>query len=366
MFTTAQSPAFATTGLKRSVMPTVPSPMLWTNGSSVDSSSYILELSDAQIEELHNALKQFKSLNIDGREISKENFALPTLGPLLEKATQEVHFGCGIFLVRGLKPEVIGPEDLVLLFLGISSYIGEDRGMQDALGNMLVHLRHDKEHFSGTGPTRHSNKHCDFHNDKGTDILSLFVLETAAVGGETLLASVEAVVGRLKTTHPEIVETLKSPEWNFSYKGPLHPAATRPVLYEHNGRTMMDMSFSAREIKRMSAKHKAALAVVERTARNLHVELLPVKGDMIFLNNRGVLHGRSQFFDGEYTGTLNRRHYIRLHLRNKQLSWDLPGPLRTAQTTIFDTQAGLEQRWAVWDSETQRFNIDMYDFLDSH
>lgn len=46
-------------------------------------------------------------------------------------------------------------------------------------------------------------------------MIGMFVCETASTGGETLLASVEAVVQSLKITHPEVVEALKRPEWNF-------------------------------------------------------------------------------------------------------------------------------------------------------
>ncbi len=40
-------------------------------------------------------------------------------------------------MVRGLNPEEFSPEDNVLVFLGISCYIGVQRGRQDEEGNML-------------------------------------------------------------------------------------------------------------------------------------------------------------------------------------------------------------------------------------
>ena len=40
-------------------------------------------------------------------------------------------------MVRGLNPEEFSPEDNILLFLGISCYIGAQRGRQDEEGNML-------------------------------------------------------------------------------------------------------------------------------------------------------------------------------------------------------------------------------------
>jgi hypothetical protein len=49
----------------------------------------------------------------------------------------ELHRGRGFFLLRGLDPNDYSPEDNVILFLGISSYIAERRGKQDAQGNMF-------------------------------------------------------------------------------------------------------------------------------------------------------------------------------------------------------------------------------------
>lgn len=122
---------------------------------------------------------------------------------------------------------------------------------------------------------------------------------------------------------------------------------------------------SKREIVQLPAKQQEALAILNRTAMRMHIEVVPHKGDVMFLNNRGVLHSRKQFFDSNEQGA-SRRHYMRLHLRNQQLAWSIPAPLRAVQTVVFETRAGIEERWAVWDSESQKFKVDIYDAMDSH
>jgi hypothetical protein len=59
------------------------------------------------------------------------------LGPKLERVAQDIHRGTGFAVIRGLKPDEFSPEDNVLVFLGISCYIGVKRGRQDEEGNML-------------------------------------------------------------------------------------------------------------------------------------------------------------------------------------------------------------------------------------
>lgn len=117
-------------------------------------------------------------LDLDGPDIDQGNFSLPTLAAKLRAGSSEVHGGKGFFVVRGLDPKKYSPEDNVMMFLGVSSYVGEERAKQDNLGNMLgtrrfpglfwprliawnlVHLHHDRRRYpvSGEGPARHSNK----------------------------------------------------------------------------------------------------------------------------------------------------------------------------------------------------------------
>ena len=65
---------------------------------------------------------------------------LPTLGPRLSLASLDIHAGSGFFVIRGLEPSLLSAEDNILIFLGLSSYIGDVRGRQDEKGNMLGEL----------------------------------------------------------------------------------------------------------------------------------------------------------------------------------------------------------------------------------
>jgi hypothetical protein len=49
----------------------------------------------------------------------------------------DVYEGRGFAIVRGLDPDAYTMEDLTVVYLGISSYIGERRGKQDQRGSML-------------------------------------------------------------------------------------------------------------------------------------------------------------------------------------------------------------------------------------
>ena len=69
--------------------------------------------------------------------MSKELFPLPKLEQRLENITKDLHEGRGITIIRGLKPSKYSPLDRVLIFTGLASHLGEQRGTQDRFGNML-------------------------------------------------------------------------------------------------------------------------------------------------------------------------------------------------------------------------------------
>lgn len=74
---------------------------------------------------------------MDGDLVNPENFPLPLLGPKLDWLSRDVHHGKGFCVVRGVDPGLYSVEDLTLVYLGIQSYIADQRGRQDRRGNML-------------------------------------------------------------------------------------------------------------------------------------------------------------------------------------------------------------------------------------
>jgi hypothetical protein len=69
--------------------------------------------------------------------VSQESFPLPTLGNKLKTLATELTSGVGFFHICGLDPKRYSNETNVVLYLGISTYIGAKRGRQDEFGNML-------------------------------------------------------------------------------------------------------------------------------------------------------------------------------------------------------------------------------------
>lgn len=79
----------------------------------------------------------FIDCGLDGHKVRSDNFLLPALGPRLAYLARDLHEGKGIFVIRGLNPGDYSHEDNLLIFLGISSYIGSKRGKQTDDGSVF-------------------------------------------------------------------------------------------------------------------------------------------------------------------------------------------------------------------------------------
>ena len=69
--------------------------------------------------------------------MDSNNFPLPNLREKLQHLAEDVHNGKGFFVLRGPEPTRYSVEDSTVIFLGIQSYIAEQRLRQDSRGNMI-------------------------------------------------------------------------------------------------------------------------------------------------------------------------------------------------------------------------------------
>ncbi|KAK0654721.1 hypothetical protein QBC41DRAFT_263088 [Cercophora samala] len=341
-------------------------PLAWSPSTFQSESDYILTLDDKQIEEVKSALSHFHGLDLSGSEASTSTFPLPTLGPKLKKAAEDVHSGRGFVVVRGVQPSQFTPEDNVVIFLGISSYIAGTRGRQDENGNMLMHIRNAKlsKTPQSQRPTRYSSRASTFHTDTFCDILALQSRNNAEEGGKTLLSSTWTVFNKLQKDHPEVCKLLAQPNWSFDSRGSFFPCSTRPLLYHHAGKIMINFAreplLGLEDVKRqaglpvLSQAQKSALDIVEKVAAEGQIGIQTEPGDLLFINNHGVLHSREAFTDAAESP----RYLVRMWLRNEELAWDIPKDLEHGNSRIYDRDNGLGEIWNPVDTPRINFGVN--------
>src|ERR1700727_1962863 len=96
-------------------------------------------LSPSEIAEIEAALKAVQARGIDIADIRREDFPLPTLGPVLDRLRAEVLHGRGFVLLRGVPVEDRPITESATAYWGIGTYFGGARS-QNAKGHLLGHV----------------------------------------------------------------------------------------------------------------------------------------------------------------------------------------------------------------------------------
>ncbi|KAI1204572.1 Clavaminate synthase-like protein [Annulohypoxylon truncatum] len=310
-------------------------PLNWSRLDSVDKKVKRLELTASDISEIDRALEAFNGLELDGDEVTRERFPLPNLESQLEQCALEVHRGIGLCIIRGLKPERYSVEDNIVLFLGLSSFIGDQRGLQNSKGDMLSHVTESK---SWTAPKEkrhgiHTNDSLPFHNDMGCEVLAIQVRDRAEAGGHTCVASMTAIYNALMQSNPWVLHTLARHDWPIQTSRRAASFVLSPLLEYYADNLLISMDPArigphplARNgsVPQLTAEQREALAVLQDVARKNQLRLETQPGDIIFLNNLGLLHARESYQDSASSS----RHLVRLWLRNKRLGWAIPPSMR--------------------------------------
>jgi len=306
-------------------------PAAW-RGCEIDLSAGLRVLTPAEIDEIDAALAQLLSLgDLDFPEITPETFPLPTLAPYLAGVAEELRFGRGFLLLRGLPRQRWSRDDLARIYYGLGAHIGRP-APQSYLGELLGHVI-DVSDVETDARGYHKGGAQRMHTDN-CDIVSLFGVHGARSGGISRFVSAAAVHNRMLQERPDLLEALYG-EYVFR-------RMERDAEFG-NGELVRDVVIFSRASGQLTCNvsgsypHRAARAgdwvMSEAQAEALEemkrISMLPElyltmtigDGDIQFLNNRTLLHGRTGYED--WPDMARRRHLMRLWLQVP--SWpDLP------------------------------------------
>ncbi|KAI2602017.1 Clavaminate synthase-like protein [Hypoxylon sp. NC1633] len=316
--------------------------LAWTGNQFGDHElHFVYHLTEKDLIEISSAKDHFLSLELDGDQVNQENFPLPTLGPELDKLSNDIHNGTGLCVVRGINPDNYSVEDLTIVWLGIQAYIADQRGCQDHRGNMLVHIVADNSSKIKLGHHRHSTSAISFHNEEAGDVVAWLTRSTAAAGGKCIVASAYTIYNILAAHRPDIIRTLAKSDWPFA----LPQFQCRPLMFYHESRLILNFGRTPllgnavhprpQHLPKLNDRQREALDVVEAIAQAVQLEIKTQAGDMHFINNLAVLHRREGFVDGE--SAQQKRHLVRMRLRSTRLGWDIPDALKQEWDNAFDT-----------------------------
>ena len=163
----------------------------------------------------------------------------------------------------------------------------------------------------------------------------------ALEGGESDIASTHNVFNTLQREHPDVVETMCTPNWYFDRKGevgqgqdPWYKSAILFMEHDPSGNPRVWSKFDPMnvislsrfsegpdaKIPALSDAQKRALTILDETCQRLALHMILDPGDIQFLSNMQVYHARTAYKDYP-PGSVDdkgrprvRRHLMRLWL----------------------------------------------------
>lgn len=289
---------------------------VWRGPEQAERSDWILELGDAERAELERAVALARARGLTLDRATRDDFALETLAPRLADVGRELAEGRGFVLLRGVPIAGRPADDIALMYWGIGLHLGVAVS-QSAAGDRLGHVI-DR----GTGNTERYYTRggaLEFHMDP-VDVVGLLCLRQARSGGASRIASALAVHNAILAERPDLLALLYRGFYNSRRA---HGEATSPArvpVFAEGGHGLecyllpITIRQAVEEGYALSAAEQEALdfvgAVADRPELRLDMDFR--EGDIQFLNNRTILHARTDYVDDPDPAL--KRHLLRLWL----------------------------------------------------
>ncbi|MCC7274201.1 MAG: TauD/TfdA family dioxygenase [Alphaproteobacteria bacterium] len=295
-------------------------------GSEVDYRSEMMHrFSAGEVAEIDAALRHCGERDIP--EITPETFPLPGMGATMRRLRDELLDGTGVVLLRGFPRERYTADEMARVYVGLGAHLGEPiaQSWQGQLLGSVIDISDVVEKVRGynAGGGQH------FHIDgSACDIVSLMCLRAAKSGGASRIVSVAAVHNQLLDTRPDLLDVLyrgyyhRNHEMDAKYSlFPPQSAEKIPVFTQTDGRItcVIDTGCLRYAVHyggvKLTDEEIAAYDELQRISRSeeFFLDMNFEEGDIQFLNNRSIMHGRTNFEDHDEVA--RRRHLLRLWLR---------------------------------------------------
>jgi len=332
-------------GLPNNFPSQIDGPLNWT-GSELEEKDWLVNLDQEDILSIEAATENHLQIWDSVRCVSPASFPISDrLAEKLRGTVGKLYDGCGFAIIRGLKPEKYDPLERMVIFMGLSSYVGNRLGVQDNKGNALCHLTNMYPLFKEgeVNSPGYSNVHMPFHTDIA-DVIANFFIGVADNGGASLIASSSKVYNDLAASKPHVLNTLAN-KWQlnqFSSSKYTDSYYNRPLLFTKEGKIFLTLT--RRSFTGSSPRDKPspitllqadALDSVQFAAAEHAIRIEPRAGDLQFINNLNVVHSREKFEDSSIGMGSQRRHAVRAFITNDERAYPLPEELKETWAEVY-------------------------------
>ena len=290
-------------------------PRAWRGADEARSNAWIVQLDARERAELNAAAEKIRASGktLDG--VTRADFDLPRVAAKLAAVRWELQWGGGFVLLRGLSVGDYSEDELGAIFWGIGAYLGVGVS-QSQQGDRLGHVidrggKAGERYYNVGGPL-------EFHMDP-VDVVGLLCLRRALEGGASRIVSALAVHDAIRAERPELLEILYR-GFHCSRRGHGEAGAPRVPVFAQGGSGIecyflpITVRQAAEEGFPLSPLEQETLYFIAEVANRpeLRLDMDFQEGDMQFLNNRVILHARTDYKDDPNPAL--KRHLLRLWL----------------------------------------------------
>lgn len=298
---------------------------LWY-GRDLAPDAWIHTLTSKEIGEVETAVNRVAASALSVSDVTRHEFVLPTLGPVLDRINDDLINGHGFHLIRGLPIDRYTELQTATAFWGIGQYFGEPVS-QNAKGHLIGHVKDLGFSRKNAGHRGYqTSEELQFHSDS-CDMSALLCLNTAQSGGVSRVVSSAAIHNEMLNRNLNWVKALSEPLYrdrrNEVPPG-LPPWYTLPVFNYHDGYlttsitpSNVQMAQRHAEVPRLTPDQTEALRQIDviGTIPGVMLEFELQRGDIELLHNHAVLHARTHYED--YPEPERRRHLLRLWMSTR-------------------------------------------------
>jgi hypothetical protein len=284
----------------------------WRADSYPDPAAWTLTLTEGELAEIDAALVALKAA---GKTLGfeKADFPLPTLANRLDDVYDEIQYGRGFQLIRGLKSERYTVDDLKMIFWGLGHYLGTGI-VQNKQGELIGSVQDYGEAPKGTDPylagVRFYRTSLDLppHTDS-CDVVGLLCVRRAMKGGESAVVSSTAIYNEILKTRPHLIDVLCDGfHVDLGAKtGNLAEVTMQKIPVFSYYRGALSCKYNKRQLELGAEKSGHPLTADQQEAvdyvrelsmrDDLRILMDLQPGDIQILNNRTTMHAREQFDD---------------------------------------------------------------------
>ena len=182
---------------------------------------WAITLTPGEIAELRTAARGFLEAGGPLVEARAEDFDLPSLASRLRSVAEDVTWGRGFALLRGVPVEQMERDEQLACYWAVGLQLGVPVS-QNAMGHLLGHVKDIGRDPNDPAVRIYQTSYRQIFHTDSTDIVGLLCLKPARSGGLSAIVSSTTIYHEMKKTRPDLVKVLEQPFF-YDRKGEAPP-----------------------------------------------------------------------------------------------------------------------------------------------